>query len=110
VPAVGDSLLVGIAIENLVANALRAAGEGRVRVAVELRGRAACLVVEDDGPGIQDDLTERVFEPFFTTHATGTGLGLAVVRKVIRAHHGEVRAERSPLGGARFEFQLPSEE
>jgi len=110
VPAIGDTFLVGLALENLMANALRAAGLGRVRVTVEGRGHSAYLVVDDDGPGVPADLVERIFEPFFTTHASGTGLGLAIVRKVTDAHKGRVRAATSTLGGARFEVELPAAE
>ena len=58
---------------------------------------------------MRPEIAARIFEPFFTTHATGTGLGLAVVRKVIEAHRGQVRAAQSPLGGARFELELPGD-
>ena len=108
VPMRGDTFLLGLALENLLANAVRASPRGgRVEVRVEQRANAVSVSVDDEGPGVAQELSERIFEPFFTTHATGTGLGLAVVRKVAEAHGGQVRAAQSPLGGARFELELP---
>ena len=66
-----------------------------------------CLDVEDRGTGLAEADAARVFEPFFTTRATGTGLGLSVVRRVVHAHGGHVRAAPRPGGGARFELVLP---
>ena len=106
-------------VSNLVLNAAQAVesggGEGgRVRVRVDgtrLRGRPAWrVVVEDDGPGVPEEDRVRVFEPYFTSKAKGTGLGLAVTRKVVEAHGGEVRCDRADGGGARFTVTLPCEE
>lgn len=82
--------LVG-AVLNLVENALQA-GDGAARVKVHLYRRGACLrlCVSDAGPGIGRELLQRLGEPFLTTKATGTGLGLAVVRAVAKAHQGEL--------------------
>jgi len=68
------------------------------------------LTVDDDGPGIPEEERERVFLPFVTTKAPGegTGLGLALCRKLIEAHGGTVTATASPLGGARFRLWLPA--
>lgn len=91
------------ALVNLLDNA-RQAAHRQVRVSayegVEGRG----FVVDDDGPGIAAATAQHVFEPFYTTKriGEGTGLGLAVVHSIAEAHDGEVRIERSPLGGARF--------
>ncbi len=100
--------LVG-ALANLVGNALEAGGDGtRVLVRFESTpsGGLRCQV-RDDGPGIPEKLRERVFEPFFTTRAAGTGLGLAVVRAVVEAHGGRARAAAAPEGGALVEIELP---
>jgi len=72
------------------------------------------LTVDDDGPGIPPDARERVFERFTrlddgrSRHDGGTGLGLAVVRTIVTRHHGAVRADTSPLGGARLTVTLPA--
>ncbi|MFY3746127.1 PAS domain S-box protein [Anaeromyxobacter sp. Red801] len=100
---------------NLVVNASQAVAEGgRVVVAaraVEEDGeRSVQLEVHDDGPGVPPALRERVLDPFFTTRAEGTGLGLAVVARIVADHGGDLRVGTGPLGGASFTVQLPAEE
>ena len=70
---------------------------------------AACLFVDDNGPGVGAEARERIFDPYVTTKEHGTGLGLAIVRKIMFDHGGDVRVapEPSPLGGARFIVTLP---
>ncbi len=66
------------------------------------------LSVEDNGPGMADEVAERVFEPFFTTKEKGTGLGLATIHRLIEQHDGRIRVgEGQELSGARFEVELP---
>ncbi|MCB1550211.1 MAG: HAMP domain-containing protein, partial [Hyphomicrobiaceae bacterium] len=72
------------AIRNVLANALKYGGRARVRLSVE--DRAAILVIEDDGPGIPDTIVDEVFEPFVSGRENGTGLGLALVSKIIADH------------------------
>ncbi len=94
---------------NLVRNAAEAAGPGgKVDVAVAERDGAAEVAVADSGPGIPPERRARLFEPFFTTKPHGTGLGLAVSRAIARAHGGELAAETSERGGARFALRLPA--
>jgi signal transduction histidine kinase len=96
---------------NLVKNALEAlTGQPRRRLAIELvRADEARIevTVEDSGCGIADDQLERVFEPFVSSKETGTGIGLALSRKLIREHGGDITAGRSRLGGARFRIMFP---
>ncbi|WP_163998033.1 ATP-binding protein [Pyxidicoccus caerfyrddinensis] len=106
----GDEMLLQLAVTHLVRNAVQASPTGgRVRMAVEPADGGVCLVVEDEGPGIPDVDPRRIFEPFFLTRANGRGLGLAIVRRVVLAHGGTVRATARPGGGARFELWLPDE-
>lgn len=99
--------LTSIAL-NLVDNAHQACdGTGAVRIAAELTARSCRLVFEDDGPGIPADAREKIFEPFHTTRANGTGLGLSVARAVARAHAGDLAVDAAPGGGARFTLTLP---
>lgn len=65
--------------------------------------------VSDNGPGIPDDVIDQVFDPFFTTRAAGTGLGLAVLASVVQRHGGTVHAANRDSGGAQFTILLPSE-
>ena len=87
-------------------------GSGRVRL--EARGEAGGLelAVDDDGPGIAEDLHEEAFKPFARLdtarrNAKGVGLGLAIARDVARGHGGDITLERSPLGGLRAVMRLP---
>jgi signal transduction histidine kinase len=103
-----DETLLQLALENLVRNAVQASPSGgQVQVAVRCVPDGLCLIVEDEGPGVSPADAQRIFEPFFTTRTTGTGLGLAVVRRVVLAHGGTVSVGQRQGGGARFELRLP---
>lgn len=92
---------------NLATNAARAAGSGgKVSLALREDGSGAELRVMDTGPGVPQELRSRVFEPFFTTRAEGTGLGLAVSRAIARAHGGDLQLEEA-TAGATFTLRLP---
>ena len=65
------------------------------------------ITVDDNGPGIEPAARERVFQPFFTSKRTGTGLGLALVQKIVVFHNGRITAGASPLGGASLQISLP---
>jgi signal transduction histidine kinase len=66
------------------------------------------ICVNDNGPGIAPSLRERVFRPFFTSKRNGTGLGLALVQKIVVFHNGRVAIATSPLGGAALQITLPT--
>jgi signal transduction histidine kinase len=105
-----DEILLGQAIANLVQNALVAEGRTspvRVTVSVELEHQPMLRVeVADDGNGVSLEARPRLFTPFFTTRATGTGLGLALVKRIAEAHGGAVWAVPRDGGGARVGFSL----
>ena len=93
---------------NLVTNALQAVKDGgHVRVVTEVRDRRALLEVSDDGPGIKNEVKERLFEPFFTTRESGTGLGLFVSYGIVERHGGRIEVDDAPGGGARFRVSFP---
>jgi two-component system, sensor histidine kinase FlrB len=93
---------------NLVNNSKAATnGGGRLRVAVELGEATVRVDFEDDGPGIPARDREHVFEPFYTTTSSGTGLGLAVARSIARAHGGDLELDAGFERGARFTLSLP---
>jgi two-component system NtrC family sensor kinase len=96
------------AVDNLIANACEAARpSGLVRLGLEVDRDAIRINVDDDGPGVPDDVRPRLFAPFFTTRPRGTGLGLAISDRLVRDHGGGIEVARSPLGGARFTILLP---
>jgi signal transduction histidine kinase len=111
----GDEALLRQALLNLARNAAEAcalaAGGGQVTVRGEIvRGEEAGvqrICVGDNGPGIPADVLPKLFRPFFTTKAKGTGLGLAVVQKIIVQHGGHVEVRNRPEGGAEFIVTLP---
>ena len=96
-------------VTNLVRNALDSvAAEGTILVEASGGDGDVLIVVEDDGAGLPDRPVEELFRPFVTTRPDGTGIGLALARKVIEAHRGSLTACASErLGGARFELRLP---
>jgi len=104
--AIGPESLL-LVLQHLAANAEQH-GARRLRVALETDADAARIIVEDDGAGISPGNRERVFDPFFTTRRSdgGTGMGLAIVRSMLEAHHGAIRLLDSE-SGARFELRLP---
>ncbi len=105
------------ALHNLVKNALEAIGDTRkphlfiaTQVVHDSEQDWIELSVADNGPGLPADFGERWFEPYTTSKARGTGLGLAVVKKIVEEHGGSVRAENRAQGGALFTLRLPLEQ
>jgi two-component system sensor histidine kinase HydH len=93
---------------NLLRNALAATPEGaEVELYVGARGEQLVYEVRDRGEGIAPGDEERIFEPFFTRRAKGTGLGLAVARRVVEGHGGTIVVERRDGGGTCFRVELP---
>jgi signal transduction histidine kinase len=113
-PIHGDAEKLRRVVINLVANAfdaLEQAGtkDPRVRVLAgeNLAGDLVWLRVRDNGPGMPPEVRERIFDPFYTSKQGGTGLGLALVRKVVDAHGGQVEVATAPGGGTEFVVTLP---
>lgn len=103
-----DRLKLKLALANLVRNAVEAASpRGRVEIAACPGATGAVLTVDDDGPGIPPEARLGLFRPFSTTKPGGTGLGLALARKFVELHDGEILVDAGPLGGARFTVILP---
>jgi signal transduction histidine kinase len=97
------------ALSNLSLNALQASPAGAsVKIECAIEGGEIIFAVTDNGPGIANELRQRIWEPFFTTKQRGTGLGLAIVRKRMEEAGGSARLAPSRNGeGARFELRLP---
>jgi two-component system nitrogen regulation sensor histidine kinase NtrY len=95
------------AFANLLRNASEAmGGRGVIDVSVTRDDGSLRVTIADHGPGIPEELRQRVFEPYFTTKQDGTGLGLALVRQTIEAHNGTITAVETPGGGATFSIAL----
>jgi signal transduction histidine kinase len=111
----GDDVLLRQAFTNLIRNGVEAcAGQSTapvivVRSEVDLVQKVTRIAVDDSGPGVEPEARERIFRPFVTSKRNGTGLGLALVRKIIVFHNGRVTVGTSPLGGASFQVSLPTE-
>jgi signal transduction histidine kinase len=108
VTTVGDTLALGVVVENLLRNAAEAVAHqgGFVLARVEGLPGLARVVVDDDGPGVSEELRGRLFLPFASSKASG-GLGLALARRFARLHGGDVVHEPRPEGGSRFLVWLP---
>jgi signal transduction histidine kinase len=111
----GDYAMLRSALENLIVNAVQAMSAHErgaphalaVRVSPLAGERGFALSVEDSGPGVSAELRERIFFPFFTTRANGSGIGLAWVQKAVAAHGGSVSVADRAGGGARFTLHVP---
>ena len=102
----GDPRMIRGAIANLIENAFQAAPGGTVRLSSQAVDSKVVVSVEDNGPGVPQDVLPRIFDPYFSTKSAGTGLGLAITRKTIEEHGGAVHAENlNP--GFRVSIELP---
>ena len=110
----GDEVMLRQAIGNLCRNAIEACSEAgvapqiRIDGAVDAAAAMLVLTISDNGPGIPPDRLDRVFQPFFTTKPSGTGLGLALVQKIVVTHNGSVAVRNLQGGGAAFDLRLPA--
>jgi signal transduction histidine kinase len=125
VPVVADAGQIRQVVLNLVLNAFEAVGRGGtvwVEVvatpqpdpqpefaAAEASLHRAQIRVVDNGPGLPQELGQRIFEPFFSTKETGVGLGLSICRRIVEAHDGEIEVSPRPQGGCVFLVTLPAE-
>lgn len=101
---------------NLINNALQAMedkpGRSRLRIRTQHTSEIIRIIVEDNGPGVPEDLIAKIFEPFFTTKevGTGTGLGLSIAHSIMTEHKGKIFYQPSTMGGAAFVMEFPSTE
>jgi PAS domain S-box-containing protein len=113
-PVLGDRIQLQQVLLNLILNAAEAMGsaEERVRelsISTQQDQRGVLVAVRDSGPGIDSEHLDRVFDAFYTTKSSGTGMGLSICRSIIDAHGGKLWAEANEPRGAVFQFTLPAE-
>lgn len=112
----GDPRALEQVFTNLISNAVEAMSKSGGHLAVRIVGgkpvagqKQIEVTVSDDGPGIPEEIRERIFEPFVTTSARGTGLGLAITKQIVTAHRGSITVSTFP-GGTMFHVCLPAVE
>ncbi|TWB04628.1 sensor histidine kinase [Bradyrhizobium stylosanthis] len=108
----GDPVQLQQVVLNLIINAMDAVSDGDIKkrevsVSTVRAGHQAEIRIADTGPGIASADLGSVFNPFFTTKPEGMGMGLAIARTIVEAHHGTIAAENQPWGGALFTIRLP---
>ena len=108
-----DADAIRIVVDNLIRNAIDHSPDGE-KILITI-GPGAQFALEDRGPGIPADQRTRIFEPFARghhdtdrAHGTGIGLGLAICKRIVDGHRGQIRVEDRPGGGARFTVELPA--
>lgn len=102
-----ESALTG-AIQNLVLNSIQVNKEStKIEISSYCKDGYALMSVRDNGKGIDKELADKIFEPFYTSRSQGTGLGLAVVKSVANAHQGDVKLVSQPGEGAHFCIHIP---
>lgn len=109
-PVLGDATQLRQIIHNLLRNAedaLEGRADGRILIRTGGGRRHAWMTIADNGPGFPVDLLPRIFEPYVTTKARGTGLGLPIVKKIVEEHQGSIEISNVPEGGARIDIRLP---
>lgn len=103
-----DPVRLTQALLNMVINAIQAVEKkGRVEVSAGVADGRVCLAVSDNGPGIPPEKLASIFDPYFTTKAEGSGLGLWIAQQIVVAHGGSLQAQNGPAGGALLTMRLP---
>jgi two-component system nitrogen regulation sensor histidine kinase NtrY len=107
-----DANQMGQVVQNLLKNSMEALKEGGTIVlgsneALQKDKEWIVLTIQDNGPGMTEEIKQQMFSPYFTTKQKGTGLGLAIVHRVVTEHGGNILVESEPGKGTRFEIQLP---
>jgi two-component system, LuxR family, sensor kinase FixL len=106
-----DAELLKLVVQNVLLNAVHAiSGRGSIVVTVQPIGSMCRIAITDTGPGIPADVREKLFTPFFTTKARGTGLGLSTARRFLEAQAGTIAIECPPAGGTAVTIELPRSE
>jgi nitrogen fixation/metabolism regulation signal transduction histidine kinase len=107
----GDAAKLKTALRNIIANAVEAIShKGEVDVSLGREGSKLRLVIRDTGPGMSRETIERIFDPYFSTKDSGTGLGLPIAKKIIEEHGGTIQVSSERRAGTAVTIDLPVEE
>jgi signal transduction histidine kinase len=110
-PIWADADLLKIVFENLLVNGAQAMrGHGTIQVSLTQIDDTCEIAFSDSGPGIPVELRDKIFTPFFTTKARGSGLGLPTARRLIEAHRGQISVACPADGGTTVTIQLPAQD
>jgi signal transduction histidine kinase len=103
-----DADLLKQAVLNVIQNGAQAMPQGgRLEVILEEEGKTAVLRISDEGPGIPEEIREKIFDLYFTTKSGGSGIGLAMTYRILQFHHGSVEVESEVGRGAEFLLRIP---
>ncbi len=103
-----DADLMKQAVLNVIQNGAQAMSEGgRLRVLLEENRKVAILRIQDQGPGVPDDIKDRIFDLYFTTKSDGSGIGLAMTYRILQLHHGSVEVQSEMGHGTEFTMRIP---
>jgi len=103
-----DADMLYQAFLNILINAMQAMSDGgHINVMVDSQDNMVKVSITDSGPGIAEDIKEKIWDPFFTTKDKGTGLGLGIVKNIVKAHNGNIAIENLPEGGTLVAIDLP---
>ena len=107
-PMMADQAMLYQAFLNILINAMQATGQGgHIRIEITSKNDAVEITFEDNGCGIPDEALTKIWDPFFTTKESGTGLGLGIVRNIITSHNGSIQIMNLPEGGVAVHISLP---
>lgn len=104
-----DRIQMEQVIGNLIRNALDAINhDGRVNLSIRMAGdKQIEIIVSDNGPGMTAEIREKIFNLYYTTKASGTGIGLSIVQRIVDEHNGVIRVNSAPESGSQFTLLLP---
>ena len=103
-----DADLLKQAVLNVIQNGAQAMqGGGKLEVVLEEDGRMGILHISDEGPGIPEEIREKIFDLYYTTKSGGSGIGLAMTYRILQLHHGSVDVQSNPGRGAEFLLRIP---